>query len=840
MHRVQRGDDAFPAEFVGRHAELQKLATVLDNGSIRLITLVGPGGIGKTRLAVECVHRLLTPSRHVVHQARLSRLPPEASTGTVAEEIVRSIARTDIAGRSAWDVLTETLNTGQPTALILDNCEHILTGTAAVVIGLLEAIPELTIIATSREPIGWIDEYTLTVPPLPPDQALGLFTRRARLTGRPIPEDQSARAIVERICARVDFNPLFITLAAARLANLSPTAVLSELSGNSEDKRLQWSNQLDDRAEDRHRGVRNAIAWSYDICSPLEQILFERLSVFVPGFETSNDESPCGAELDDIIAVCADSILPDVAIADELERLVERSLVSVQFTSSAVRYYLLHSMRVFADQRLKERDTVLDGSALARRHRRHYRDKVVAGQIGWYGIGEEHWLEWTRNAWDNILHAIENSLSDPNEAAIGLEIAIALMATRAPFVHSSNRLITRLTEQALDITRGAAAIPTPLRIAATAMVGWNALWQGRQDYTNVLLDECVTACLPGPALTEHWRSTARIDIGLPAEVEFTWGFELMFVELDPASVDVLARAHAKFLRTGDHAGANRSELYGALAGSLFRPAHQALDTAGRFRDQARKTGSAEEVAWAELTWLIALTTHGDPREAERVGRSLVADRLAAGDRWTSGMLVHYVMAASARILAEEITAHTDLRKLRTRAIEIATLQGGVATLHHSVGLVVRHTPLVARETEHAIATATAVLGEHDYAEAAHRGARMRPDKDELQSFVLGTLSLADIHTGPPVAQRLTSRWQDLTPAEADVAVFAAAGWPNSAIAERRGTSIRTVEAQLGSIRQKLMITTRADIIWHTPEDLDDRISAAGQQRPKTGSTRSTT
>ncbi|MBL1079762.1 hypothetical protein JK358_35710 [Nocardia sp. 2] len=840
MHGTRRDDDPPTTELIGRHSELLALAAVLDTGPARLITLVGPGGIGKTRLVTEAAHRVLPATGRTVHQARLGRLFPNADTGTIAEEVVRSIARTDIAGRSAWDVLIDTLGTVEPCVLILDNCEHVLTGTAPLIVTLLEALPNLTIIATSREPVGWADEYILTVPPLPPEQAIGLFKRRARAIGKPIGEDPRALAIAEQICAMVDHNPLFITLAAARLTSQSLDAVLRELSGDAHDQRLTWSDDSDHPVDDRHRGVRNAIAWSYDICTPPEQILLERLSVFAAGFESSDDQARCGAELDDILAVCADPTLPEPLIADQLERLVERSLVSVQFTTTTVRYYLLHSVRVFADRRLALRQGPSNRSALATRHRRHYREQVLANQVGWYGLGEDRWLEWTRDAWDNILQAIEASLTDPGEATVGLEIAIALMATRAPFVHGANRIVTRLTEQALDITRDADTTPTALRVAATAMVGWTALWQGRQDYTNVLLDECVSACLPQTAHTCDWRSTARIDIGLPPAVEFTWGIELILVELDPNAVDVLARAHTKFQREGDEAGAKRSELYEALAGALFRPPRHALDTARRYLEQARATGTNEEIAWAELTWLIALTTHGDPREAERVGRALIADRLAAGDRWTAGMLVHYVMAAAARVLAEDLTTLTpDRNTLTTRALEIATLQGGLTTLHHALGFAVRRTPLIARETEHAITTATAVLGPAIYSEAARRGARMRPDHDELQRFVVGTLSLDDIAVAPTPAQQVPTRWQDLSRAESDCALLAAAGWSNSAIAQRRGTSIRTVEAQLAAIRQKLMITTRSDIIWHVPENLEDHIRTAIAQRPNTAAAKRT-
>lgn len=825
---VKRGDGSREAaEFIGRQNELKSLETLLDSRAVRLITLIGPGGIGKTRLAAEIAQRYSGEPSTAVYWARLSRLAPNADIGTVAEEVVRAVAKSDVTGRSAWDVLVESLSHAgtdlQRTILVLDNCEHVLPAATPLGISLLEALPDLIILTTSREPMGWSDEFILSVPPLPIDQATGLFKRQARLAGNPVPNHPHELAIAEQICWRIDNNPLFIKLAAARLSHSRLAELLHELTGDIDDKRMQWAEQPNTRIDTRHSGVRNAIAWSYDMCSQDEQCLLERMSVFAVGYETTDDGTGSGGtEIDDIRHVCADPGLPDADIERLLERLVERSLVSVQFTVDSVRYYLLHSVRVFAADRLLHR-TDENQTVLLARYRRYYRDKVVAGQVGWLGSGEQEWLDWTRRAWDNILQAIETSLDDGAEAVVGLEIAVVMMATRAPFVHGGNRAITRLTEQALDATRRTGTVPIPLRVAATAMVGWNALWQGRQEYTNLLLDECADACITDPELRQRWRTTAPIDIGLPAAVEFTWGMELILVELDPDAIDVLARARRKFAQAGDATGTARCELYEAQARALYSPPEQALEVARRYLDHAQASGSEEALAGAEVTWVIALTKHGDPHEAERVGRALIDKRLSSGDRWLSGMLVHYVMAACARELAGMVEAGADRVTLTAIATEISILQGGVATLHQSLGFAVRRTPLVARETEHAIAIAVAVLGRENYESAARLGARLRPDADELQRYVTGSFSLDDLTVGAPLSQRIPSRWQDLTPAESDVAVLAAAGWQNSLIAERRGTSIRTVDAQVAAIRQKLMVTTRSDIIWHIPEELDERL-----------------
>lgn len=360
-------------EFVGRERELARLHELLSAGHVRLITLVGPGGSGKTGLAAEALRR--EGGNRTVYWVGLARIAPDSATR--AEDVVRSVVRARIvAPKSAGSAGPAATSGGRPI-LVLDTCEHVIAEVAGVVADLLTAGTDLTILATSRQPIGWGDEYLLTVPPLSPRHSLRLFRQRAELTGRPVPDDPERLDIVARICRHVDHNPLFIRMAAARLRHRPPARVLAELTGGADDKRLDWSYETRAGIEARHRGIHDTIAWSFDLCDVEERILLERLSVFAAGYTDDEGTLRNGIESAAVVAVCVDAVLPRDRAERALERLVERSLVSAHITAATTWWYLGESTRVFARERLRR--SPAEAARLAGLYRRYYRDRVVVG-----------------------------------------------------------------------------------------------------------------------------------------------------------------------------------------------------------------------------------------------------------------------------------------------------------------------------------------------------------------------------------------------------------------------------------------------------------------------------
>ncbi|WP_327147982.1 ATP-binding protein [Nocardia sp. NBC_01329] len=814
-------------EFFGRERELAHLHDLLRSGAARLITLVGPGGIGKTRLAAESLRRC-DPGRPV-YWARLAEL--ERDCGDSAENVLRSVVRTDTRDPVALDVGVgprEGSIAGQ-AILVLDNCEHVLAAVGRVVIDLLTTTPGLTILATSREPIGWADEYILTVPPLSSFESLQLFRRRAALTGRPIRDDPDQLAIVRRICRRVERNPLFIRLAAARLRHQPPAMVLAELSGDAADQRMHWSQNARSGTEQRHRGVYDVIAWSFDLCEPDEQLLLQRMAVFAAGYETDGvAPQRNGVEAAAVAAVCSDEALPAERVAPLLERLAECSLVATFRTETSVRWYLVESVRLFVGARLRHVPT--EAVRVAGRHRRYHRDRVVEARSLWYGPQEQAWLEWVRASWDDILIGIETGLADPGEALIGLETASVLLSVWVPFVNGGSRALTRLTAAALDVTRSEAAAGYHIR--ATALLGWYYLWQGDADRAAALLDDCVARCMPEGIGAVSWRATPETDIGLPASVEWIWGLELMLFRLDPRAITVLERAGRKFTTQGDRVGVERGLVFAALAASMLGDPEAAERTTRQHLERSVASGSASAAHWARVARALALARSDDPAAALEPAGVVVFGDGAGSDTWMTSWSVAVCMLVLSHVLAVDPAALGAAAAARARATELAWLVGVFRACHRTMGICIERVPMVAAGVRHATETATTILGPAEFAAAEQRGSRLHPGGEEVRQHLRNHWP---VRSATPIssaaggefepAGRAESRWNALSPAEREIAVLAAAGWPNSAIAERRGSSVRTVDAQVASIRQKLMIASRRQISDHIPGDLAERVGA---------------
>ncbi len=334
--------------FVGRVDEMKEIAQLVDVN--RLVTLTGAGGVGKTRIAVHVATDL---AGHFGNGAWYVDLAPITDPDVVPVTVARALGLPDQPGRSTMDTLLGFIR-DRHMLVVLDNCEHLLDACSAMCVSLLEAAPRLTVLATSREPLGVTGEATWRVPSLSlAHEAIELFADRAR-RARPdfnVTDDNVAH--VTEICRRLDGVPLAIELAAARVRALS----LAEIVDSLHDRfRLLTGGAR--TAVRRQQTLRASVDWSHALLTQPEQVLFRRLAVFAGGFD-----------LDAAQAVAGDDEVERYQVLDQLSLLVDKSLVVADDSAGRTRYRLLETVRQYAQEKLGDSG---EADAVRSCHRDYY------------------------------------------------------------------------------------------------------------------------------------------------------------------------------------------------------------------------------------------------------------------------------------------------------------------------------------------------------------------------------------------------------------------------------------------------------------------------------------
>ena len=383
--------------FVGRDAEINDVRQILADN--RLVTLTGAGGVGKTRLAVQVAAKIAGGFGGGVW---LVDLAPITDPDLVPVAVIRALGLPDQPGRSTMDTLLRFVG-DRRMLLVLDNCEHLLDACAALVVALLGGCPAVRLVATSREPIGVAGEVSWRVPSLSlADEAIELFTDRARQV-RPdfrLTDDNAAAAA--EICRRLDGVPLAIELAAARVRVLS----LTEIRDGLHDRfRLLTGGAR--TAVRRQQTLRASVDWSHALLTEPERILFRRLAVFMGGFDLNAAQ-----------AIADGGEVERYQVLDLLTLLVDKSLVVAESTSGRTRYRLLETVRQYALEKLSESG---EADAVRARHRDHF--TAMAALLDTSACtGHEQRLEQAETEIDNLRAAFAWSRENPDT---GLALALA-------------------------------------------------------------------------------------------------------------------------------------------------------------------------------------------------------------------------------------------------------------------------------------------------------------------------------------------------------------------------------------------------------------------------------
>jgi predicted ATPase/class 3 adenylate cyclase len=400
--------------FVGRQRELAEARTMLQRKDVRLLTMTGPGGTGKTRLAVKVAEELLGSFPGGVFFVALA---PVNDPGLVMPTIAQALGVRETAGQSLLATLTQHVS-DRRLLLVLDNFEQVL-GAALVVVDLLVACPELRVLATSRAALHVSGEQVYPVPPLSlPNQrsadavrelasseAMTLLVERAQAVNPSFAVTAANTAVLAEICRRLDGLPLAIELAAARTKLLSPQALLFRL-----EHRLQLlSGGVHDRPS-RQQTLRATIDWSYDLLEAGEQMLFARLAVFVGGCTLKAAEAVCNPK-------------GDLDVLTSLDALVDQNLVQPrEGIEDDLRVVLLETVREYALERLSE---LTEADAIGRRHTEYYLELVEQAESELKGSRQEVWYQQLEADLDNLRAALAWSLAH-QDAEVTARLAWAL------------------------------------------------------------------------------------------------------------------------------------------------------------------------------------------------------------------------------------------------------------------------------------------------------------------------------------------------------------------------------------------------------------------------------
>jgi len=558
--------------FFGRTREKEHLATLIER--VPLVTLSGVGGVGKTRLASE----VAAGAGGEVYWCELAALRTHDS---VAPAVASRLGRED-ASADAATAVAEAL-AGAEVLLVLDNCEQVLEGVAELVERVIRTVPEAHVLATSREPLGIEGEQVIALGSLGAE-AVDLFADRARLAVWDFELSDDNSDAVAQICERLDGLPLAIELAAARIRSLSPAEIVQHL-----DHRFELLARPRTRGEERHRTLRATVDWSYRLLEEPERLVFERLSVVA---------SRC--DIDAARAICGGAGVSPDSVLEQLDRLVERSLVWARPEAGASRYGMLETLREYGRDRLREagelerlRDLHADWYAVLADRNAHDVERDWTLEIFTEGVA----------AFDEVRTACAWTIERDSSPLRAFRLVRPLWA----LAHSRHaREIANMCEAALERwpEGGGELRQIALGVAAVAH-----LVSGDADAARARSSEAERAEAEGagPALLAH-RAAALVSYVFDADPEAA----LARIE------QVIAAAQQTGVRTIE---AEMSVLAAqAMAASGRRD--EAIRLAESVRDRARRLGSPFLEAWS--IYIIGTIVIDEPERAEACFRESLA------------------------------------------------------------------------------------------------------------------------------------------------------------------------------------------------------------------------
>jgi predicted ATPase/DNA-binding CsgD family transcriptional regulator len=772
--------------FVGRRRELREARRLL--GKSRLLTLVGVGGVGKTQLAIRVASEV---RRTFPDGVWLAELAPLEEGDLVPHAVLSALGLRDQSARPPLDTLSDHLADKQ-LLLLLDNCEHLLDETAILAAKLLSRAGGLRILATSRQFLNVEGEQVMDVPPLPapdPDrlfaagspvtgyEAVSLFADRAAAVVPDFEITAENSAAVGRLCWLLDGIPLAIELAAVHLRSLSVDQILDRL-----DDRFRLLIRRSNTGPTRHQTLKAAIEWSYDLCSPQERSLWERLSVFSGGFDLEAAENTCsGGEIQ------------RADVYELVAGLVGKSILAREDHGSRMRYQLLETVRQYGRERLAESG---EERTLRSLHRDYYLDLAVQAESEFFGPQQAEWFPKLRRDLSNVRVALDFCLSDPARAQEALDAAAALKLYWLYYglLGEGRQWLTQAMK--LDPT------PTVIRNKALAVATHVTILQGDTDAARRMRDECA-------AIAERFGDKSMLAHAMHASGMVTWAQG----DLREAIAQLREALRLSLTYGDDAAEGFLDRLFLSMAASLTGDARSDAFTQETL-DAADEAGAQWCIAWA--IWVRGLHEWGagNIQQATDLFQDALRRNRVLYNEWSFAWCTEALAWTAA-------AAGQDERAARLLGATQACLKqmGGLGGFN-----------LFAAAHERCEAQLRENLGEDAYAEALRSGAKL--SLEEIIVYALGE--------EPPVPARAAPRSDDAGPAipapetthaltrrERQVAELITEGLSNKQIATKLVIGQRTAESHVENILTKLGFNSRTQIASWLASGAGARDGAAG-------------
>jgi non-specific serine/threonine protein kinase len=772
--------------FIGREDQLEQALRLLDE--TRLLTLTGPGGVGKTRLAGRLAGLLRDRFADGVHWVDLTSVRASALVPAVTLAALGIYEQPDEAALATLVLALA----HSSLLLVLDNCEHVLSGAAELVAAVLDGCPGVSILTTSREALAVAGEVRLPVPPmnvsgstfqaprwsnravepgtsnLEPErsEAVRLFAARARAVQPRFRLSGSTAPVVTRICRAVDGLPLAIELAAARVRLLTLEQIAARLARADSGAHLHLLAGGPEDAPARHQTLRNAIDWSFALLAPAEQILLRRLGVFAGTFNLEATER-----------ICADDVLPGSMVLDLLGALVDKSLVTVASRSDEARYRLLEPVRLYALERLTG---AWEDDAVRGRHARYFLE--LASQ--WRQVSPALPVRGLMDCWQAEHAELRAALEWSSRAGAAQRAAWLTAVDDLAAYWQARGQYSDARRWVAEARREADAAAAALRGAVLVTAGWLAFKTGDiADAQGLAEAACELASATGDPMLRGralclraWLASLHGDTG--AHHISGESVALLRDQGVPAELGLALLIHA-----------------GALA--LAGDPNAALATTRETLALAEELDYEALIGTALLTLAQVQRHAGDlTGAAERLVRALTV--LPTNDSFTlSYALEELCMIAMTLGLAEQA----------------ARLAGAAERYRSDSGM--RRAPVDHRDFVPALDAARSVLGERAFQAAFERGRGRSLDGALQRARTLartiatrGASRSASVHRHSGRRDGRRAQVDHLTRREVDVLRLIAAGRVNQTIAADLGISLNTVERHINHIFAKAGVSNR--------------------------------